>query len=512
MEKDTLELPSTDDFVILTTRVFALRKRHFRSGLWRPYYFTNLMIVFIGIFGLPTMMSACIAQNPAQGMVGIYRSDGYGFFVQIDHDTLLLSQTTAISCFPVAVAVRAADTPSGAEQFIVDEKRSKPESILDVTSGLLTVSAGKTKDEKRLHVDGAISDIVLKRVPAQPKTCSQPMVNSPVNNFDIFWNTFRENYPFFKQHGVNWDAVRAKFRSQVTAATTPAQLEAIFVEMIKPLQDAHTTVDFRSEHLTFEGKRPDPQPVTDAEFNQADRIVDGRLIGKRQSFANDNISFGLLPNDIGYLDIASFEGYTDSGRSSDALDALNHALDVAFAKPLNGLVIDVRNNGGGSDAYGVAVASRLTHQGYVAYAKIVRNDPNNPSKFTVPQSVIVQPSAKSTFNGPIALLTSRYSMSAAETFTQALLDRPNVIRIGENTQGVFSDVILRVLPDGITFGLPNEVYTTDGRSYDVVGFTPDIRTGLVFKRAHLRAGYDPELDAAMNALTHKVQHRDGAQP
>ncbi|GHO90216.1 hypothetical protein KSF_002640 [Reticulibacter mediterranei] len=466
------------------------------------------------------MMSTCVRQNPAQGRVGtaadaaanpvgIYRSDGYGFFVQIDHDKLLLSQTTAISCFPVAVAVRAADTPTGTRQFIVDEKRSKPKSLLDVTSGLLTVSAGKTKDEKRLHVDGAISDIVLERVPAQPKTCVQPMVNTPVNNFDIFWNTFRENYPFFKQHGLNWDAVREKFRPQVTPATTPAQLEATFVEMIKPLQDAHTAVNLPSQHLTFTGERPDPQPVTDAEFRQANRIVDSRLVGKRQSFANDHISFGLLPKDIGYLDISSFDDYTDSGRSSDALDALNHALDVAFAKPLNGLVIDVRNNGGGSDAYGVAVASRLTRQGYVAYAKTARDDPNNPSTFTAPQSVTVQPSARSSFHGPIALLTSRYSVSAAETFTQALLGRPNITRIGENTQGVFSDIMLRVLPDGITFGLPNEVYTTDGRSYDVVGFTPDICTGLVFKRTNLRAGYDPELDAAMNVLTQKVGHRDG---
>jgi hypothetical protein len=45
-------------------------------------------------------------------------------------------------------------------------------------------------------------------------------------------------------------------------------------------------------------------------------------------------------------------------------------------------------------------------------------------------------------------------MSAAETFTQALMGRtPHVLRIGENTQGVFCDVLGRHLPNGWNFGL-----------------------------------------------------------
>ena len=50
-------------------------------------------------------------------------------------------------------------------------------------------------------------------------------------------------------------------------------------------------------------------------------------------------------------------------------------------------------------------------------------------------------------------------MSAAETFTLALVDRtPHVTRIGENTQGVFCDLLERHLPNGWTFELPNAVY------------------------------------------------------
>ena len=66
-------------------------------------------------------------------------------------------------------------------------------------------------------------------------------------------------------------------------------------------------------------------------------------------------------------------------------------------------------------------------------------------------------------------------MSAAETFTQALMNRvPPVVRVGENTQGVFSDVLGRRLPNGWRFGLPNERFVTNGRSYDGPGIAPDV--------------------------------------
>lgn len=57
-----------------------------------------------------------------------------------------------------------------------------------------------------------------------------------------------------------------------------------------------------------------------------------------------------------------------------------------------------------------------------------------------------------------------------------------------------------MLPNGWLFGVPNEVYVTDGRNYDVTGVPPTIDTGLVFKRSDLRAGRDPEIERAIEEL------------
>lgn len=86
-------------------------------------------------------------------------------------------------------------------------------------------------------------------------------------------------------------------------------------------------------------------------------------------------------------------------------------------------------------------------------------------------------------------------------FTQVLMGRsPHITRIGENTQGVFSDVLERRLPNGWSFGLPNEVFLTpDGKAFDGAGIPPDIRVP-VLAPADLAAGRDPGVAKALEVL------------
>jgi C-terminal processing protease CtpA/Prc len=165
------------------------------------------------------------------------------------------------------------------------------------------------------------------------------------------------------------------------------------------------------------------------------------------------------------------------------------------------LILDVRKNFGGSDILSLAMASRLATSEYSAYAKVARMDPDDPSVFTEPQERTVPMTPRPSFGGPVAELIGRYTISAGETLTQALLGRePRITRIGENTQGVFSDVQGRSLPNGWSFGLPNELFLTeDGRSFDGPGIPPDIEVP-VFRVADLEEGRDPALEAALAHL------------
>jgi C-terminal processing protease CtpA/Prc len=92
-------------------------------------------------------------------------------------------------------------------------------------------------------------------------------------------------------------------------------------------------------------------------------------------------------------------------------------------------------------------------------------------------------------------------MSAAETFTQALMGRtPRVTMVGENTQGLFCDPLARRLPNGWLFSLPNAVYRTDGKTFDVAGIPPDVRVP-VFADEDVAAGRDPVMTMAVGLLS-----------
>ncbi len=167
-------------------------------------------------------------------------------------------------------------------------------------------------------------------------------------------------------------------------------------------------------------------------------------------------------------------------------------------------MIDVRINFGGADPYGLAIASRLANSEYLAYAKEARADPVDRNKWTPGDPSWVRPSPRPGFRGPTVELIGPLTISAGETFTQALMGRtPHVTRVGEYTQGVFSDVLVRRLPNGWRFGLPNEVFRTPERStFDGIGITPDIAVP-VFADEDVAAGRDPGMAKALQMLRNK---------
>jgi C-terminal processing protease CtpA/Prc len=162
----------------------------------------------------------------------------------------------------------------------------------------------------------------------------------------------------------------------------------------------------------------------------------------------------------------------------------------------------VRVNRGGSDLHGLAVASRLTSREYLAYVKRARNDPDDPKRLTPPQESKVRPGSRPGFPGKVVLLTGRHTISAGETFVMALLGRaPHVVRVGENTQGMFSDILRRDLPNGFSFGLPNEVYfAEDGKMFEADGIPPDVQVPI-FPEGDLKDGKDQAIEKAMEILT-----------
>ena len=355
---------------------------------------------------------------------------------------------------------------------------------------------------------GTASDIIIEPVPdAREPICPDPAPDTPLATFDVFTRTWSEQYILFDEKGIDWPAAVARTRAGISDSTPPAELFATLQGLIEPFHDAHTSITAPSLDRRFSGFRPGVERFLSGGFGgfmnevlpRLTGITDRYLQGPVRKFCRDRVQYAAADDSTGYLRILSFSGYAD-GPFEGSLAALDEALDSAMADLAHRkrLIIDVRINTGGADPLGLAIASRLATAEYVAYSKQARADPTDRTKWTAGQPSVVRPSTRPSFHGEVIELTGPLTISAGETFTQALMGRePKVIRIGENTQGVFSDVLGRHLPNGWRFGLPNEVFrTAEGKTYDGPGIPPDIAVP-VFAEADVQAGRDPALERAL---------------
>lgn len=436
------------------------------------------------------------AQLKAQSFDGAWASEGYGLYFDVAGPTLKAYEVTAISCQPSFTATRQGDAAAGGD--VAFAMVGEPATM---------ILRASSSDRRRLHMNGAASDIVIRRLASLPGICAKQTPDTPTTNFDVFARTWSEQYGFFDLKKADWPAIVAANRPRVSDKTTPKELFQILKGMIEPFEDAHAFMSAESIGEKWQGARKSANWLERSERPKAFEIVEQEYLRvPLKSWCNGYVQYGRLDSGVGYIRLKSFSGYGKDQAFESGLVDLEAALDAIFADAPGwpGLVIDVRINGGGADPYGLAIASRLATTEYIAYSKEARADPDDPTRWTEAQPSRVHPATRPGFRGPVVELIGIHSVSAAETFTQALLKRePKVTRVGENTQGVFSDVLGRKLPNGWEFGLPNERFVTDGKSYDGPGIPPDVLVA-VFPKSDLQAGRDGALEKALELLGVRV--------
>lgn len=160
----------------------------------------------------------------------------------------------------------------------------------------------------------------------------------------------------------------------------------------------------------------------------------------------------------------------------------------------DGLIIDVRVNGGGQDQVALTFVRHFMNQSQVVYSKSA----GHGAWVTPTQDVVLDPQSDNIYLKPTAVLVSGDTASAAELFTIAMASLPQVTIIGERTAGEFSDILVKRLTSDLLFGVSNETYLdAQGNNYEGVGIPADIV--LPFGTLQEREGdYDGGIDAAID--------------
>ena len=159
------------------------------------------------------------------------------------------------------------------------------------------------------------------------------------------------------------------------------------------------------------------------------------------------------------------------------------------------MIIDVRMNGGGSDALAYAVAGRFFDATRVVDYIQYRNGPGH-SDFGPAQSRTVGPRGSWQFTRPVLLLIGRGCFSSNESFIAAMRELPNVTVVGDTTGGGSGNPITYPLGGGWSYTVPRWIeYTPQMQIIEWQGIAP--KTVIPVSAVDWSAARDPVLDYAI---------------
>ncbi|MFO7707610.1 MAG: S41 family peptidase [Desulfobacterales bacterium] len=178
----------------------------------------------------------------------------------------------------------------------------------------------------------------------------------------------------------------------------------------------------------------------------------------------------VLKPRYGYLRLSNFTG-TTTQEFEKALDKLE-----AETAPMKGLILDLRNNGGGLLNQAISISDVFIDKGQILSIK--GRDKKNTKVFNATPSAVQR-------TYPIVVLINGGTASASEIVAGALQDHKRALVLGAASFGKGSVQTVETLRDGSGLKLTiARYYTPSGRSIQAKGIEPDI--ALKFKRT------DPE--------------------
>ena len=154
-----------------------------------------------------------------------------------------------------------------------------------------------------------------------------------------------EHYCFFSQKGVDWQEVHSRYARQFDAYMTAKQQFEVMTNMLSELKDGHVNL-YTSFNIGRYWAWHEDYPK-----NYSDSLE--RRYLKTDYLIASGMDYTILDDNIGYLRCESFQNGIGAGNLDDVLLHL---------QPCRGLIVDVRNNGGGNVNNAEELAARFTNE------------------------------------------------------------------------------------------------------------------------------------------------------
>ena len=308
--------------------------------------------------------------------------------------------------------------------------------------------------------------------------------NSPQGNFEALWEILDEHYCFFDYkrdaYGLDWNEVRARYSNRIDATMNSDQLFEVLSDMLAELRDGHVNLSSTgnlARYWTWKEGYP---------ANSSDSLY-RRYLGTDYKIAA-GASYRVLDDNIGYV---RYESFLD-GMGEGNLDKM--LINLMFCQ---GLIIDVRDNGGGNLTYAERFAARFfnerTHVGYIQH-----KTGKGHSDFSSLDEQWLDPSSNIRWHKPVCVLTNRGVYSAANEFVKYMKQCPLATVVGDATGGGAGMPFSSSIPNGWSVRFSAcPMYDASGQSTEF-GIAPDVKVDLL-QEDFLR-GEDTIIETARSIL------------
>jgi C-terminal processing protease CtpA/Prc len=281
---------------------------------------------------------------------------------------------------------------------------------------------------------------------------------NPFDNFNYLWNECNTKYSYFELKEIDWNQIKDEYSRKLYDDMTDDSLFKVLGGMLTELRDDHTNLisnfNVSSFGVNYLGQ-------DNFEF----RIIDENYLNREYYTSGPFIHSYIEGENIGYIRFAAFTGTVDN---------INLDFVLERYKDTKGLILDLRENGGGAVTDVFNILSRFVEQETVVNYSRIKSGPEH-NDFSNAEPVYVSPYDGIRYTGKVAVLTDRGSYSAGSFTSLATKALHNMVLIGDTTGGGLGLPNGGQLPNGWTYRFSITQALTLEKSPDYEnGVPPDI--------------------------------------